>query len=302
MNLPVVSSEVIKAAAANLSYILKKHAPKITFALGLAAGAGCVITACKQTRTVDDILEEVSEEIENVKEEKEVVDKSEYARDLTKTYIVAAGRVAKHYAVPVVLGVASVGFLCGSHHMMTSRNAALSAAFAGVSSDFNKYRERVRKNLGEEVDKQLRYGIEQDRIEIPNEDKRKKPKVETVKHVDPDLKSPYIFYFDSRSREWEKDPEYNKVYLIQLQNYFNQQLKSRKHVFLNEILRALDIPETREGQVCGWIYYPNNSEVDNFIDFGILESKQQATRDFVNGYEDVVLLDFNCQGNIVNLL
>ena len=41
---------------------------------------------------------------------------------------------------------------------------------------------------------------------------------------------------------------------------------------------------------------------DNFVDFGILDLYNEKKRDFVNGYERTILLDFNVDGEIYTKL
>lgn len=38
------------------------------------------------------------------------------------------------------------------------------------------------------------------------------------------------------------------------------------------------------------------SDNDNFIDFGVFDGDRPRARDFVNGYERSILLDFNVDG------
>ena len=56
----------------------------------------------------------------------------------------------------------------------------------------------------------------------------------------------------------------------------------------------LGIPKTKAGQVVGWI----KGNGDDFIDFGIFDIHREKARDFVNGYERSILLDFNVDGEI----
>jgi hypothetical protein len=63
----------------------------------------------------------------------------------------------------------------------------------------------------------------------------------------------------------------------------------------------LGIPRTSAGQIVGWIYNEKNPVGDNFVDFGIYRGSESARR-FVNGEERTILLDFNVDGPIYNLL
>ena len=52
-------------------------------------------------------------------------------------------------------------------------------------------------------------------------------------------------------------------------------------------------------EVCGWIYDEENPIGDNYVDFGIFNCMEEKVRDFVNGYERSILLDFNVDGDIM---
>ena len=64
----------------------------------------------------------------------------------------------------------------------------------------------------------------------------------------------------------------------------------------------LGIPVTKAGQVVGWIYDEKNPVGDNYVDFGIFNIHREPSRDFVNGREPSVLLDFNVDGNILDMI
>lgn len=66
---------------------------------------------------------------------------------------------------------------------------------------------------------------------------------------------------------------------------------------MNEVYDVLGIPRTKAGQIVGWVYDENNIASDNFVDFGLSEERCE---NFVNGYENTVLLDFNVDGNILD--
>ena len=64
----------------------------------------------------------------------------------------------------------------------------------------------------------------------------------------------------------------------------------------------LGIPKTKAGHVVGWIYDEKNPVGDNYVDFGIYDLYNERSRAFVNGYERTILLDFNVDGNIWELM
>ena len=110
--------------------------------------------------------------------------------------------------------------------------------------------------------------------------------------------SVYARFFDEACTQWSKTPEYNFLTLKSQQNYFNSLLQSRGHVFLNEVYDALGIPRTQAGSIVGWAI----GNGDNFVDFGIFNGDRTKVRDFVNGYERSILLDFNVDGVIYDLI
>ena len=61
----------------------------------------------------------------------------------------------------------------------------------------------------------------------------------------------------------------------------------------------LGIPKTKVGQIVGWIYDEEHPIGDNYVDFGIYDLRNT---EFVNGHENVALLDFNVDGNILDLI
>ena len=90
------------------------------------------------------------------------------------------------------------------------------------------------------------------------------------------------------------------MFLRREQAYWNDKLRARGYVFLNEVYERLDIPTTRAGQCVGWIYNPDRPNGDNYIDFGMYDITREPTREFVNGLERVILLDFNVDGVILD--
>ena len=88
-----------------------------------------------------------------------------------------------------------------------------------------------------------------------------------------------------------------KIVLIMIQNYFNNKLQLYKKVYLHEVYEALGVTWSDKLNIksVGWRYDPNDTNIDNYIDFSIFEL---ANLDFINGCEDRVILDFNVDGII----
>ena len=89
------------------------------------------------------------------------------------------------------------------------------------------------------------------------------------------------------------------MYLKKQQAYATDKLRAQGYLFMNEVYEMLGIPKTVIGQRVGWVYDENNPVGDNFVDFGIYDLYNEKARDFVNGYERAILLDFNVDGDIL---
>ena len=313
MSNAIVSS--ITKAFGKVGFKLQKHSPEILMGLGVVGTVATTVVACKATVKVNDILEESKETIEKIHGAADgtLATTEEYTekdaqKDLTIVYAQTGWKLAKLYAPAVGLGVLSIGCMLTSHGIMKKRNIALAAAYTAIDSSFKDYRKRVVERFGQAVDRELKYNLKAKKITetVMDEDgKEKKIKKDAMVLEDPSSYSDYARFFDDGCENWEKDAEMNLMFLNAQQRYANELLISHGHLFLNEVYDMLGIPRTKAGQVVGWIYDPEHKlegERDNYVDFGIFDIYRQTKRDFVNGYENVILLDFNVDGNIWDLI
>ena len=294
----------------NSKNVVEKHSPEILAGVGVVGVVASTVMACKATMKLNDILEESKETRDKIKEVEsnpryeEQYSHEDAKKDLTINYTQTAMKIAKLYAPAVILGSASLGCLLASNDILRKRNAALSAAYMTVDKSFKEYRSRVAERFGEEIEKEIRYNIKAEEVTstVVAEDGSETTVTETVKTMDPNLYSDYAKFFDEASPYWQKDPAYNFMFLKSQQQYANDLLKARGRLFLNEVYEMLGIDKTKAGQIVGWVYNPENPIGDNFVDFGIFDMSKERVRAFVNGYEPNILLDFNVDGNIWDLM
>lgn len=290
---------------------LKKYSPEILVVAGVVGTVASAVMACQATLKVNEVLEKSKKQIDSIHEcaaDASLVESGEYSpedakKDLAIVYAQTGLQFAKLYGPAVILGVLSITSILASNNILRKRNIALGAAYATLDQSFKDYRKRVVDRFGEAVDRELKYNIKAQKVEEmetdPETGKQKKVK-KAIEVSDGQFVSPYARFFDESSRYFEKNPELNLMFLRAEQNFANDRLKARGYVFLNEIYERLGIPTTKAGQVVGWIYDPKNGKGDNYIDFGIYDMNREKVRDFVNGYERVILLDFNVDGDILN--
>ena len=289
---------------------VEKHSPEILMGVGVVGVVTGTVMACRATLKLNDILEEAQETRDKIKEVASNPDyedkytEEDAKKDLTINYVQTGVKVAKLYAPAVAVGVAGVGCVLASHDIMKKRNVALSAAYLTVDKSFKEYKQRVVDRFGEEVEKEIRYGIKAEEIieTVTDEEGNETTVTETVKTMNPTLYSDYARFFDEASPCWQNDPEYNLMFLRAQQQYANDLLRAKGRLFLNDVYEMLGIEKTKAGQIVGWVYDRENPNGDNFVDFGIYDMSKERVRAFVNGYETNILLDFNVDGNIWDLM
>lgn len=287
----------------------KKYAPEVMVVVGVVGVVASAVMACKATTKAGAIVEDTKDQMDQIHEVAET-HAEEYSEDDMKkdtviVYTQTAVKFAKLYGPAVILGAASIACILGSHHILSKRNAALAAAYATMDKGFKEYRGRVIERFGKELDKELRYNVKAKDFEetVVNEETGEETKVtNTVNVADPNDYSDYARFFDDGCTGWTKDSEQNLYFLKCQQNYANERLQKKGYLFLNDVYEMLGIPKTKAGQIVGWIYDKKNPVGDNFVDFGIYNMNREKARDFVNGYERTILLDFNVDGNILDLI
>lgn len=307
--------EIMNTVTRNLNRVgfqLKKHSPEILIVTGIVGIVTSAVMACKATTKINDILEDTKTQVEKVHTvlEDESIPEETYSeedskKDLAIIYAKAGLSFVKLYGPSILLGAVSIASIITSNNILRKRNIALAAAYTVVDTGFKEYRGRVIERFGEELDKELKYNIKAENVKetFIDEDGSEKIVDKTVEMTDPHAcYSNYARFYDDGCKGWTKDPELNLVFLKQMQQYANDRLRARGHLFLNEVYDMLGIPHSSAGQIVGWIYDEDNPNGDNYVDFGIYDTYKEKSRDFVNGYERVILLDFNVDGIIYNLI
>ena len=292
----------VSSAASKTVAKIKKHSPEILVTAGIIGAVVSTVIACKATvkaakvvESTKNDLDKVHTAVENgVTEAGESYSVEDSKKDLAIAYIQAGVNVVKLYAPAVVLGVLSVGAMLASNNILRKRNVALGAAYMAIDKSYKEYRSRVVERFGEQVDTELKYGIKAkkfEEVEVDQETGKEKKVKKTVMVADPNLQSDYAVYFDGKSRNYETNLDYDRMFLKAQQAFANDKLQSRGHLFLNEVLDDLDLPRTPAGQIVGW----TKGGPDGYVNFRIVEVDRE-TED--GRHEPALLLDFNVEGNI----
>lgn len=297
---------VIRNTANKAILKARKHGPEIGLVFGVAGVVGSAIMACVATAKVVRIAEDskYEKELLDIMKEDGDITEEEHKEQVNKLYIHTGIQTVKLYLPAVGLGVVSLASIISSHVVLKKRNASLGAAYIALDQGFKEYQKRVEERFGEDVEKEIRYGVKSEEVTEKTVSKNGKEKEtkKTVKTFDPNDIGPYAVIFDSACTGWTKDPERNKAILLDCQAWANNKLQRKGVLLLNDVREMLGLEPTKAGMVIGWIYDLNNPNLQNHVDFGIWNVGCEATRRFVNGLEKNVILDFNVDGNVYEML
>lgn len=277
-------------------WLVKKESPTLLFISGVACVGTSTVLACKATMKVPgllDIAEKNLYAIDRLSEDENYA-KNHRRAELAKHKAALAKEFVKLYGIPSVLMVVGIASLSGSHYLLNKRNAALTAAYAGLETTYREYRRRVAAEVGDERERELHYEAQNAALHERNKD----GSVSTSRRITPNGTSVYGRFFDRTNGNWSPVPEYNRIFLWGQQKYANDRLNSRGYLFLNELLHDLGFEKTVAGQCVGWVL---SEDSDDFVDFGIfVPGEQMVYREFVNAGDGDILLDFNVAGNILD--
>ena len=306
--------QTAKFAIGRGGLVLKKYSPEILTAAGVIGTVGSTVLACKATLKVEDILDEAKKKSNlinavhdgEIEVDAEYTDK-DYSKDLLVNRTQTAVKLIKLYGPAISLGALSIAAILGGQHILRKRNVAVMAAYKLCEESFNNYRSRVMEELGEETDRQFYSGMTEETVKdkVKSKDGKTKTVTKKVEKAPDHLYSQYARFFDEANINWDKSPEQNMYFLKMVQNQMNDKLKARGHVFLNEVYDALGFDRSEAGQLVGWVWNKDNTAMeagDGYIDFGIFDGNDYAKRAFVNGDERSILLDFNIDGMIYDLI
>ena len=300
---------------------LKKASPTIMIVGAAIGGVTAAVLACKATLKAEEIIAEHNAQVETIHSTKAQVDSGEMQlkdgetytaddmkKDITATYVHTAVWLAKVYAPAVTLGGLSLACMFGSHHIMSKRNASLTAAYIAIDKAFNEYKDRVTERFGDRVQHELEHNIKA--VEVESTVKKEDGSEEAIKEykdIARDVDDPYSMIFDESCSLWEKDAMTNAMSINSVERSANRRLRTNGHLFLNEVIDMLDpygkgSHRTAVGQVVGWIYDPNDKTKQNCVSLGVDHyiPGDEALKRFIDGDERSVVLHFNCDGSIID--
>ena len=298
-----INTKTLRKSFKKAQLTVRKHSPEILMVAGVIGTVAGAVMACKETLELEDVLDECKQEKMELEEQYAMCEQySEDAlkKDQVKLTIKQVAKIVKLYAPSVIMEATSIGVIFASNDIMRKRNASMAAAYATLNSMYKRYRQNVIESYGEEVDKDMRFGVKHEKVTEIDEDGNK-VKID-ARIVDLDNTalaiSDYSRFFQAGCRGFDNNNgRYNFLYLKGLQAMFNNKLIADGYVMLNDVYRELGFDTIPEGWSIGWVYDEANPIGDNYIDFGLYEARNKNQR-AANGWEPVILMDFNVDGNL----
>ena len=298
-----INTKTLRKSFKKAQLTVRKHSPEILMVAGVIGTVAGAVMACKETLELGDVLDECKQEKNELEEQYAMCEEySEDAlkKDQVKLTIKHAVKIVKLYAPSVIMEATSIGVIFASNDIMRKRNASMAAAYATLNSMYKRYRQNVIESYGEEVDKDMRFGVKHEKVTEIDEDGNK-VKID-ARIVDLDNTalaiSDYSRFFQSGCKGFDASSgRYNLLYLKGIQAMFNNKLIADGYVMLNDVYRELGFDTIPEGWSIGWVYDESNPIGDNYIDFGLYEARNKNQR-AVNDWEPVILMDFNVDGNL----
>lgn len=276
---------IVTRLAGRAGLVLSKHAPTILTAAGTVGFIGTTVLASKATLKVEETIAEETSllvKVHEAHEEGKLTDK-DATRDKVILYTRMTTKLGKLYAPALILGAASIASLVTGHGIMLKRNASLAAAYAAVDQAFKSYKKKIEAKFGKDAVLDALVS------NTPDELTRNEPTLEAIAAVDG--VSPYGVIFDEENNNWSADEDLSKLHLDCQQQYANDILQTRGHIFLNEVYKMLGFPHTPAGAVTGWVKGHGDDYVDFNIFDGMFEGEDKNGRTVTKW-----ALDFNVDG------
>lgn len=278
---------------------LNAGSPTILVVAGVVGLGATAVLAAKATRKIDPILDghkQARAEIGYTESLNSNKLTRIHQRQIFRLYATTGLELTKLYGPTLFVGTTSAMAVLGGHKILRTRQIATMAAYSGLMEQFQTYRGRIAKTLGEDMEKKIYEGAHAEWKETEN-----KGEYKLEAKYDEDGTASYLRpWFDESNPNWTRDPQNNYLFLKGAQSHLNRLLQIRGHVFLNDVFDQLYMPRCPEGAITGWVY--NSKTGDNYIDFGFMSSDDPNAVAFRNGAERTVRLNFNIDGTIWNLI
>lgn len=299
---------------------VKFRSPELLIGAGVVGLVGAAVVAVRRgVRWHTAAKAEIVHDLETIKkaEGSPQYTREDRVRDYARVIGKGVWSFTQIYGPSVAVGAASVVSILAGTGVLKGRLAAMTSAAATAQAALERYRSRVREKLGEDADYEFAYEVSAKKAKIKHEDGTKESLV--TYHLVPSsgewmAASPYSRLWDEDAIEWCANRDIQFLTLRSLENHFNQELNARGVVVLNDVYKALGLPMSKDAALVGWIKdyeKPKMAKLaaelgrvpgDGVISFGVFENESPSARAYLAGDDNRVVLDFNVDGVIYDLI
>lgn len=292
---------------------LKKAAPHIMVALGVAGFVYTVVDACIRSRKLDEEIEEEVNAVEVAQESlEEVLEASEDGdTDVTPATIKDSKKIVKkakralykkivrYYLKTIAIGSLSVILIGGGHAILTNRLAIATTTLVALETDFRDYRNAVKAKYGEEAEQEIMYGRQMEEREVTSTDPETgEEKTETVKVAKwREGHSVYAMAFCKSycGGMFSDNQYYDNVTITNMRKLIEKDYEKKGYAFLQKAYDFMHCPITKEVIGTGWM--KGLPQSDGYINLTVIPTIFEFTPgEMENGY----IIDFNVDGKLDN--
>lgn len=232
----------------------------------------------------------------------------EYRKNLFDVRKDFAVKLTKVYGLPLATVIVGSGGVLYGRHLFKVRNVALMGSNAILQNQLDTITTKVDEVLGGGTAKKFLNNAWEETVTVDTVDENGKKKKVKEKRQYVDYKEPnnFCMFFDEGSPKWSKSSTLNLLAVQSIEQEYTDKLRKRKSfVSLLEVYVdgfKLHIPDDKKRALfstVGWVYDPNGP---NNVSMGVFNNVGDAKINFVNGYESVLLLDPNIDGDILSVV
>lgn len=287
----------------------------------VAIGVG-VILACKATLKVNEKAKEDSAKVEEIKKQFKLDIKAgkklkkgekhansndseliqlhkEGNKQLTKHYVSSIGRYCLYYTPAALLIAGGMAANIAAHRSEKKGRLEMTGIAAGLAASLKKYRDKFKEEHGEEAEKEFFYNVKKQEKEVVDDKGKAKKVEEKVLPKDIDISDFAKFFGVDYSDAATGYPEADLVFLKNVERSATRKLAEDKWLTLNELYKMLALRDAagqrygiKGGNNIGWVYDKDHPE-QNIVDLGLFSLQKTGNQDYVNGFNDVILIEPN---------
>lgn len=217
-----------------------KHGHTYLAVAGAAGTVGTIALTVKATRQMDELSAKYTETEQTILEHQEGHEPAEVDADLKQNKVAYVVGSIKIVAPVVALGLASLGCFALSWGISSRRFKVLASAYSLLKLEYDKYREVVREDVGEEKEREY-YTTTQERVV---------QELETVQKVD--KFNLHGFWLEESEEFARDDASYNSALTANAKRKCDDIIGRDGYILINQVREAHKAPRIKDGNEWGW--------------------------------------------------